>query len=55
VNGAAGFESAPAAGHVESVDDEIGAVVVGHGVADDLAVARSCQQARQSQPSAVGR
>jgi hypothetical protein len=28
------------------VDDEFGAVVVGHGVADDLAGARSSRRAR---------
>jgi hypothetical protein len=41
-------------GHVESVDDEFDAVVVGHDVADDLA-GDQVQPAGEVQPSAVGR
>ncbi|WSW18234.1 hypothetical protein OG277_37655 [Streptomyces phaeochromogenes] len=33
----AGLQMRPAVGHVEGVGDEFGAMVVGHGVADDLA------------------
>lgn len=32
-----GLQMRPAVGHVEGVGDEFGAMVVGHGVADDLA------------------
>ncbi|MBP3078632.1 hypothetical protein WP39_14505 [Streptomyces sp. 604F] len=37
VDHASGLQTASAVGHVEGVDDEPGAVVVGHGIADDLA------------------
>ncbi|MGW2183803.1 hypothetical protein ACWCXX_38585 [Streptomyces sp. NPDC001732] len=33
----AGPEPAPACGHLQRIDDKVGAVVVGHRVADDLA------------------
>ncbi|WP_276607211.1 hypothetical protein [Streptomyces sp. A0958] len=34
---ASGLQTASAVGHIECVHDELGAVVVGHRVADDLA------------------
>lgn len=46
VDQAAGFQAAQCLGHVQGVDDRLGAMVIGHRVADDLAVARSSHEAR---------
>ena len=54
VDHALGLQSAAAVGHVESVDDEFGAVVVGHGIADDLAGGQ-VQPAGEVEPALGGR
>ncbi|MFJ9615359.1 hypothetical protein [Streptomyces noursei] len=43
---AARLQLAASPGHAQGVDGQVGAVVVGPRVADDLRVARSSQQAR---------
>ena len=51
---AAGLQVRPAVGHLQRVDDELGAVVVGHRVADDLAGGQ-VQPAGEVEPALGGR
>jgi hypothetical protein len=53
VDDAAWAEAAKVGGRVQSVDDQVGTVVIGHGVADDLA-GREIQPGRQVLPALGG-
>jgi hypothetical protein len=53
VDDAAWAEAAQAGGHVHSVDDQAGTVMIGHGAADDLA-GREIQSGRQVEPALGG-